>query len=90
MNFGMYGGEEVRVKLKFKNEMVGVLIDRFGKDITIRQTEEEGWSETRVDVALSDQFLGWIFSLGKNVMITGPEAVVDRFRSELRAMNELY
>ncbi|MCR4806958.1 MAG: WYL domain-containing protein [Lachnospiraceae bacterium] len=90
MNFGMFGGEEARVKIKFKNEMVGVFIDRFGKDITIRQTREEGWSETRVDVALSDQFLGWIFSLGTGVVITGPDEVVERFKSELEAMKNLY
>ena len=29
MNFGMFGDEEVRAKLHFRNEMVGVLPDRF-------------------------------------------------------------
>ncbi len=48
----------VRVNLHFQNEMVGVLLDRFGKDISIYRTDKEGWSETYVDVALSDQFLG--------------------------------
>jgi len=90
MNFGMFGGEEVRVKLAFKNELVGVLLDRFGKDIPIRSGSRSGWSETSVDVALSDQFLGWIFSLGSDVQITGPEEVVDRFASELGAISKLY
>lgn len=90
MNFGMFGGEEVRVKLAFKNELVGVLLDRFGKDIPIRSGSRSGWSETSVDVALSDQFLGWIFSLGSDVQITGPEEVVDRFASELGAVSKLY
>ena len=90
MNFGMFGGEEVRVKLAFKNELVGVLLDRFGKDIPIRSGSRSGWSETSVDVALSDQFLGWIFSLGSDVQITGPEEVVERFASELGAVSKLY
>lgn len=90
MNFGMFGGEEVRVRLKFRNDIVGVLLDRFGKDITIRKADQKGWSETQVDVALSDQFLGWIFSLGTRVKITGPDNVVERYAEELRAMNELY
>ena len=90
MNFGMFGGEEVRVNLHFQNEMVGVLLDRFGKDIPIYKTDKEGWSETYVDVALSDQFLGWIFSLGTKVKIVGPEEVVERFAGEIRAMNKLY
>ncbi len=37
--FGMYGGEEVQVTLEAKNEMIGILIDRFGKDIVIRPVD---------------------------------------------------
>ena len=90
MNFGMFGGEEVKVKLEFENDMVGVLLDRFGKDISIHPADKEGWSETYVDVALSDQFLGWIFSLGTSVRIVGPEEVVERFAEEIRSMARIY
>ena len=90
MNFGMFGGEEVRVKLQFENDMVGVLLDRFGKDISIYKTNKKGWSETYVDVALSDQFLGWIFSLGTKVKIVSPEEVVERFHAEIKNLNKLY
>ena len=90
MNFGMFGGEEVRVRLQFRNEMVGVFLDRFGKEISIRPAGRKGWSETLVDVALSDQFLGWIFSLGKDVRLAGPEEVVERFREELTQIKKMY
>ena len=80
MNFGMFGGTETKVKLKFKNDLVGVLIDRFGKDISIRKSDEEGWSETSVDVAISDQFFGWLFALSDGVIIASPEDVKDRYR----------
>ena len=43
-----------------------------------------------MDVALSDQFLGWIFSLGTKVKIVGPEEVVERFVREIRAMSKMY
>ncbi len=89
-NFGMFGGEEVRVKLEFKNEMVGVLLDRFGKEIMIHPASREGWSETSVDVAFSDQFLGWIFSLGTQVRITGPESAVERYQQEIKALSSFY
>ncbi|RKM59241.1 WYL domain-containing protein [Butyrivibrio sp. CB08] len=90
MNFGMFGGKEVTVKLKFKNEIVGVLLDRFGKGISIRPSDEEGWSVANVDVALSEQFLGWIFSLGTNIKIIGPQEVVDRFTRDIKAIKGLY
>lgn len=53
INFGMFHGDETKVKIEFKNEIVGVLIDRFGTDISIKPSRE-GWSVTVVDVALSD------------------------------------
>ena len=90
MNFGMFGGTETKVKLKFKNDLVGVLIDRFGKDISIRKSDEEGWSETSVDVAISDQFFGWLFALSDGVIIASPEDVKDRYRQELLKITERY
>lgn len=89
MNFGMFGGKETKVKLRFKDEMVGVLLDRFGKDISIRKSATNGWSETNVDVAVSDQFFGWIFALGGSVVIAGPDEVRMRFKEELEKVKEL-
>ncbi|XME04063.1 helix-turn-helix transcriptional regulator [Lachnospiraceae bacterium C1.1] len=88
-NFGMFGGEETKVKLEFKDEMVGVLMDRFGTDISIRPVRE-GWSVTTVDVAVSEQFFGWVFGLGAKVKIVGPEEVVDRFRNYISVVLNMY
>ena len=90
MNFGMFGGQETAVTLEFRNDMVGVLLDRFGKDITISPSGREGWSRTRVKVALSDQFLGWIFSLGVSVKIISPKEVAATFRDEIQALGKMY
>ncbi|MCR5024090.1 MAG: WYL domain-containing protein [Lachnospiraceae bacterium] len=89
-NFNMVGGEETTVKLEFENGLVGVMIDRFGKDIPIRPAKEEGWSVTNVSVAISDQFFGWVFSFGKWMKIVSPENVVDSFRNELESLREEY
>lgn len=83
MNFGMFSGEPTKVKIAFSNDMAGVFIDRFGKDIPINPAKTEGWSVTSVDVAMSDQFLGWIFALGNRVKILGPDNVVDIYKKEL-------
>lgn len=89
MSFGMYGGEKTRVKIAFKDEMVGVLLDRFGTDISIK-AGKEGWSETEVYVAVSNQFLGWIVALGDKVKITGPDKVVDQMKKLLKGVSKLY
>lgn len=90
MSFGMFGGEKTKVKLRFRNDIVGVLLDRFGRDISIRATENEDWSEAWVDVAFSEQFLGWVFSLGDNVVIEGPTEAVERFKADLDRLRGLY
>lgn len=90
MSFGMYHGNPTPVKIAFKDELVGVFLDRFGKDIPISDAEEPGWSETRVTVAVSDQFLGWIFALGTDVKILGPKEVADQLETEAKAIVKMY
>ena len=87
--FGMYGGEETAVTLEAENEAVGILIDRFGKDISIIPIGEDRF-KTTVHAAVSGQFLGWIMALGGRVRITGPEAVVEKMRAELQRLSAQY
>ncbi|MCF0185881.1 MAG: WYL domain-containing protein [Bacteroidaceae bacterium] len=77
--FGMYSGQLTKVQIQFKNEMCGVFIDRFGKEISFRKIDDDH-SQVSVDVAVSPQFFGWIFSLGKDVKVTGPDEVVEKMR----------
>ena len=85
----VYGGEECRITLEAENEMVGVLIDRFGKEISISPVDE-GHFRTTVNVAVSSQFLGWIMALGNGVKIVAPEAVVNRMKEEILLLSEMY
>lgn len=81
-NFGMYGGEEEKVRIQFPNHLVGVFIDRFGKDIMIIP-KGNGYSTVSVSVAVSQQFFGWIFGLGNEVKIVSPQHIVDQMRQSL-------
>lgn len=77
--FGMYAGEKKRVKIQFHNRMCGVFIDRFGKDVSFRTVDAEH-SELSVEINVSPQFYGWIFSLGNKVKLVGPDSVVEDMR----------
>lgn len=72
--FRMFDGEEQKVTLRCANEMANVMIDQFGRDIPI-QKMEDGHFRAVVEVAVSDQFLGWIISLGGLVVIEAPQNV---------------
>ncbi len=88
--FGMFGGEEMYVTLEAENEMVGVLIDRFGKDIPIMPAGDAGHFRTSVNVAVSNQFLGWIMAIGNGVRIIGPDVVLEQMRAEIRRLSGQY
>ena len=90
MSFGMFSGQPKKVKIAFSNDMVGVFIDRFGRDIMIHPSKPKGWSEITVDVTMSDQFLGWIFALGTKGKNLGPSDVAKKFKAEIKAMDKLY
>ena len=87
--FGMFGGEETRVTLEAENSMVGVLIDRFGKDIIISPVDGTRF-RTTVTVAVSRQFLGWIIALGDGVKIVGPDEVTTQMRAEAARLVSQY
>ena len=87
--FGMYAGEEVNVTLEAENEMAGILIDRFGKDIFLIP-EDENHIRTTVKVAVSNQFLGWVMALGKGIRIVAPDHVVEMMKAEIRRLSEQY
>lgn len=80
--FGMFAGEEATVLLNCDSSLIGVMIDRFGKDVMMRE-REAGHIQVRVDVAVSRQFYGWITGLGSSVRIEGPENVVRGYKEYL-------
>lgn len=77
--FGMFDGEEQLVKLCCENDLAGVVIDRFGKDLSFFEIDEEHF-EVKVKVAVSRQFLSWLIALGDGVEVVGPDSVVERMR----------
>ena len=88
-SFGMYGGKEEKVKLLIHNDLVGVIIDRFGRDIMLFPADADHVT-ANVDVRVSRQFLAWVFSLGPNVKILGPEDVVETMKREASRLMEQY
>ena len=88
-SFGMFGGKEQTVKLLVHNSLAGVIIDRFGKDIMMIP-EDEQYFTVNVDVHISRQFLGWVFSLGEQVRILKPDEVVVEMKKEIKRLNQQY
>ena len=87
--FSMFGGEAERLTLEFSNHLIGVVVDRFGKDIPIRKTDEEHF-QVSVDVVVSEQFFGWLFGLGTGARIVSPQSAAERMRKSLEDVKNIY
>lgn len=88
-SFGMFGGKEQTVKLLVKNSLAGVIIDRFGKNVMLIPADDEHFT-VNVDVHVSRQFLGWVFSLGEDIKIDGPDDVVEQMKMEAARLIKQY
>lgn len=87
--FGMFGGEEETVSLRFENRFIGVVIDRFGEEAAIRPDGEEHFFLT-TKVAVSPQFMAWLFGLGTAVKVIAPESLAQAYQKELEKVLEAY
>lgn len=87
--FGMYGGEEEWVKLECRNDMAGVIVDRFGKGVSMIRKDSEHFV-VNVEVAASQHFLAWVMGLGDGVKIVEPESLVEKMRQEIERLRAHY
>jgi predicted DNA-binding transcriptional regulator YafY len=87
--FGMYDGEIHTVKLECENRLVGVIIDRFGKNIKMVKLNKDYFTVS-VEVAVSLQFIAWVIGLGQGAKVVGPGNVVYMMEEEVRRLIKQY
>lgn len=87
--FSMYGGRDEKVVLRCGNELIGVVLDRFGTDIMI-VPEAEGYFKAYILAAVSPQFFGWVTGIGDRMQIEGPLSVRKEYKEYLTRIMERY
>ena len=87
--FGMFAGEEKRVRLRFLNHLAGAVIDRFGKDTILTPDGDEHFI-IAVDLVVSPQFFAWVFGFGAEAEILSPESVRRQMGREAASIAALY
>lgn len=87
--FGMYGGEEETVRLRFENELINPVLDRFGQNIMVRRDGQDHFV-VDVKVAVSPHFYSWLFAFGTKVQVLQPQRVVDGMADMARSVAGMY
>ena len=87
--FGMFGGKDEKVTLVCRNELAGVILDRFGTDIMMIPSGPDCF-RTPVTVSVSSQFFGWLTGIGSGIRIESPAEVKEEYKRYLQGILEAY
>ena len=80
--FGMFGGPDANVVLRCRSNLAGVIIDRFGREISLVPEDGEHF-HVHVTVAVSPQFFGWVTGIGPGIEIVSPADVREAYGAYL-------
>ena len=88
--FSMYGDSDktTNVKMRFTNNLRGVVFDRFGDVMTIPDGDRH--FTITVPIVVNPQFFGWVLGLGKQAIIMRPKAVRAQMLEYLQGITSLY
>ena len=86
--FSMYQGEETKITVEFDKSLVGVVIDRFGTDVSIVPSGET--FTAYLNVAVSQHFYSWLTGFGDKAKILAPENVKAEFINHLKKIIDKY
>ena len=87
--FNMFGGDIRFITLQLRNNLMNVVIDRFGRGIIPTCVDDDHFRIT-VPVAISPQFYGWVVGLGKDVKIVEPDDVRKNLQNYLDEIQKIY
>ena len=85
--FGMFGGEETTVQLKFPMELINSAVDRFGSG-AMMVPQGDGSFTLSAQVAASPVFYSWVFSFNGRVKILWPEHIRQEYLAMCRKAME--
>ncbi|MDQ0253421.1 putative DNA-binding transcriptional regulator YafY [Evansella vedderi] len=87
--FHMYAGEESILEIEFAADLINVVIDRFGREASIRPTEE-GTFRLSTTAVISDGLVRWLLTWGCDAKVLTPPFLVERMKEESEKLYNRY
>ena len=88
--FGMFGGKQESVQMRFINPLLDAVVDRFGTKGIIYSKVDDTHFSVIAPVEVSEHFFSWICQFGKKAKIMMPESVVNQFTEYLDKIRSIY
>ncbi|NCC87623.1 MAG: WYL domain-containing protein [Clostridia bacterium] len=78
--FDMYDGDTVQVELKCTNDLMNIIIDRFGEDVETKKLDDNCF-KVIAKVSVSPTFYGWVFQFADKISILNPIDVKNKYNN---------
>lgn len=88
--FSMFDGEVEHITALFHISYLNVIIDRFGDNVILRETEDAECFQATFKAAVSPTFLSWIIGFGAGALILSPQWVADEVRNLALEVTKMY
>lgn len=88
--FSMFDGEVENITALFHISYLNVIIDRFGDNVILRETEDAECFQATFKAAVSPTFLSWIIGFGAGALILSPQWVADEVKKLALEAAEMY
>lgn len=89
-HFNMFEGNSELVTIRFTNDLLDSIIDRFGSDNARYFACDKKHFTVTTRVHLSNPFYGWVFGFGKKAKIISPQKAVDEFAKMIETLSGMY
>ena len=87
--FHMFSGEDQWIKIQFHQELINVVLDRFGLDADIRRIGDEHFLLT-TKAKISSGLVGWILTWGHKAKVLSPDHLLEEVKREIKLMQNVY
>jgi len=88
-SFHMFAGEEIWIKIQFHNELVNVVLDRFGQEADIKEVDEDHFV-LKTKAKLSVGLINWILTWGNKAKVLAPDHLVSLVKGQIEQMLNVY
>ena len=89
-HFNMFEGDEEIVTIRFTNDLLDAIVDRFGdKNARYYACDNKHFTVT-TKVHLSNPFYAWVFGFGNKAKIMNPPKAIDQFAKMVNTLSNMY
>lgn len=85
----MYSGEMISLEAEFSENLINMVIDRFGLEANI-QSNQDGKFIVKVNVAKSEGLIGWLLRWGSDVKVLYPPKLIEQMKDEIQKLTQQY